>query len=416
MRCRSKASRRSSNSCASSRSSMVDRFRVLTLNNIAEIGLSRLPPDRYEVGGKIADPAAILVRSQDMHALTIAPRVRAIARAGAGTNNIPVKAMSALGVPVFNAPGANANAVKELVIAGMLIAARNLLPATRFVDGLAGDDETLNKLVEDGKKNFAGIELPRQTLGVIGLGKIGSLVADAAIKLGMNVLGYDPHITVDAAWSLPAQVRKANSVEEVLKAADFVTLHVPYVEATRNLVNAERLALMRDTAILLNFSRDGIVDNVVVLAALKAKKLRAYVCDFPAQALVSQPGVIALPHLGASTREAEDNCAIMVVDQLRDYLEHGNIQNAVNFPDVVMGRESEFRVGIANSNVPTMLGQISTAMADAGLNIHNMLNKSKGEMAYTLVDVDSAVPAPVVAKIAATKGVLAVHYLPLEKS
>ncbi|MEO8443002.1 MAG: phosphoglycerate dehydrogenase [Betaproteobacteria bacterium] len=395
---------------------MAATFRVLTLNNIAEVGLSRLPPDRYEVGGKVADPDAILVRSQDMHALTIAPRVGAIARAGAGTNNIPVKAMSARGVPVFNAPGANANAVKELVIAGMLIAARNLLPATRFVDGLAGDDETLNKVVEDGKKNFAGMELPRQTLGVIGLGKIGSLVADAAIKLGMNVLGYDPHITVDAAWSLPAQVRKANSVEEVLKAADFVTLHVPYVEATRNLINAERLALMRDSAIVLNFSRDGIVDNIAVLAALKAKKLRAYVCDFPAQALVSQPGVIALPHLGASTREAEDNCAIMVVDQLRDYLEHGNIQNAVNFPDVVMGRESEFRVGIANSNVPNMLGQISTAMADAGLNIHNMLNKSKGEMAYTLVDVDSAVPAPAVAKIAATKGVLAVRYLPLEKS
>jgi D-3-phosphoglycerate dehydrogenase len=395
---------------------MVDRLRVLTLNNIAKVGLSRLPQDRYEVGGKVADPDAILVRSQDMHALTIAPRVRAIARAGAGTNNIPVKAMSARGVPVFNAPGANANAVKELVIAGMLIAARNLLPATRFVDGLAGDDETLNKLVEDGKKNFAGIELPRHTLGVIGLGKIGSLVADAAIKLGMNVLGYDPHITVDAAWSLPALVRKANSVEEVLKAADFVTLHVPYVDATKNLVNAERLALMRDNAILLNFSRDGIVDNAAVLAALNAKKLRSYVCDFPAQTLVNQPGVIALPHLGASTREAEDNCAIMVVDQLRDYLEHGNIQNAVNFPDVVMGRESDFRVGIANSNVPNMLGQISTAMADAGLNIHNMLNKSKGEMAYTLVDVDSAVPAPVVAKIAATKGVLAVRYLPLENS
>jgi D-3-phosphoglycerate dehydrogenase len=395
---------------------MVDRLRVLTLNNIAKVGLSRLPQDRYEVGGKVADPDAILVRSQDMHALTIAPRVRAIARAGAGTNNIPVKAMSARGVPVFNAPGANANAVKELVIAGMLIAARNLLPAIRFVDGLAGDDETLNKLVEDGKKNFAGIELPRHTLGVIGLGKIGSLVADAAIKLGMNVLGYDPHITVDAAWSLPALVRKANSVEEVLKAADFVTLHVPYVDATKNLVNAERLALMRDNAILLNFSRDGIVDNAAVLAALNAKKLRSYVCDFPAQTLVNQPGVIALPHLGASTREAEDNCAIMVVDQLRDYLEHGNIQNAVNFPDVVMGRESDFRVGIANSNVPNMLGQISTAMADAGLNIHNMLNKSKGEMAYTLVDVDSAVPAPVVAKIAATKGVLAVRYLPLENS
>ncbi len=391
-------------------------LRVLTLNNIAKVGLSRLPGDRYEVGSKIADPDAILVRSQDMHSFAIAPRVQAIARAGAGTNNIPVKAMSARGVPVFNAPGANANAVKELVIAGMLIAARNLLPATRFVDGLSGDDETLNKLVEDGKKNFAGIELPKHTLGVIGLGKIGSLVADAAIKLGMNVLGYDPHITVDAAWGLPAQVRKANSVEEVLRAAEFITLHIPYVESTKNLINAERIALMRDNAILLNFSREGIVDNAAVLAALNAKKLRSYVCDFPAQALVNQPGVIALPHLGASTREAEDNCAIMVADQLRDYLEHGNIQNAVNFPDVVMPRESHFRVGIANSNVPNMLGQISTAMADAGLNIHNMLNKSKGEMAYTLVDVDSAVPAPVVARIASTKGVLAVRYLPIEKS
>ena len=391
-------------------------FQILTLNNIAQVGLKRLPAERYEVGGKVASPDAILVRSHDMHAFDIGSHVRAIARAGAGTNNIPVKAMSARGVPVFNAPGANANAVKELVIAGMLIAARNLLPASRFVDGLTGDDETLNKAVEDGKKNFAGIELPNHTLGVIGLGKIGSLVADAAIKLGMNVLGYDPHITVDAAWSLPAQVRKAHSVEEVLKAADFVTLHVPYVEATKNLINSERLVLMRSSAILLNFSRDGIVDNGAVLAALAAKKLRSYVCDFPAPVLVNKPGVIALPHLGASTREAEDNCAIMVVDQLRDYLEHGNIMNAVNFPDVVMARESQFRVGIANSNVPNMLGQISTAMADAGLNIHNMLNKSKGDMAYTLVDVDSAVSAQVVGKIAATKGVLAVRYLPLEKT
>ena len=393
---------------------MAATFRVLTLNNIAQVGLKRFPAGRYEVGSKIADPDAILVRSQDMHALDIAPRVCAIARAGAGTNNIPVKAMSERGVPVFNAPGANANAVKELVIAGMLIAARSLLPATRFVDGLAGDDEALNKVVEDGKKNFAGIELPGHTLGVIGLGKVGSLVADAAIKLGMNVLGYDPHITVDAAWSLPAQVIKANSVEEVLKAADFVTLHVPYIDATKNLINAQRLALMRKDAILLNFSRDGVVDNGAVLAALAAKKLKSYVCDFPAQALLNKPGVIALPHLGASTREAEDNCAIMVVDQLRAYLEHGNVQNAVNFPDVVMAREAQFRVGIANSNVPNMLGQISTAMANAGLNIHNMLNKSKGDMAYTLVDVDSAVPAPVIGKIAATKGVLAVRYLPLE--
>ena len=392
---------------------MADRYRILTLNNIAQVGLKRLPADRYDAGPKSEDPDAILVRSHDMHALDIPARVRAIGRAGAGTNNIPVKKMSARGVPVFNAPGANANAVKELVIAGMLIAARNLLTATRFVDELAGDDETINTTVEAGKKNFAGVELPDQTLGVIGLGKIGSLVADAAIKLGMNVLGYDPHITVDAAWSLPSQVRKANSVEEVLKSADFVTLHVPYVAATKNLINAERLALMAGNGILLNFSRDGIVDNSAVLAALAAKKLKYYVCDFPAQALIGKPGIIALPHLGASTREAEDNCAIMVVDELRDYLEHGNIRNAVNFPDVVMTRESQFRVGIANANVPNMLGQISTAMADAGLNIHNMLNKSSGDMAYTLVDVDSAVPAEVIDKIGSIKGVLAVRYLPL---
>jgi len=392
---------------------MADRYRILTLNNIAQVGLKRLPADRYDAGPKSEDPDAILVRSQDMHGLDIPARVRAIGRAGAGTNNIPVKKMSARGVPVFNAPGANANAVKELVIAGMLIAARNLLAATRFVDELAGDDETINTTVEAGKKNFAGVELPDQTLGVIGLGKIGSLVADAAIKLGMNVLGYDPHITVDAAWSLPSQVRKANSVEEVLKSADFVTLHVPYVAATKNLINAERLALMAGNGILLNFSRDGIVDNSAVLAALAAKKLKYYVCDFPAQALIGKPGIIALPHLGASTREAEDNCAIMVVDELRDYLEHGNIRNAVNFPDVVMTRESQFRVGIANANVPNMLGQISTAMADAGLNIHNMLNKSSGDMAYTLVDVDSAVPAEVIDKIGSIKGVLAVRYLPL---
>ncbi len=395
---------------------MAKPFRVLTLNNIAKIGLQRLPAGQYEVGGKIGDPDAILVRSQEMHAMEIAANVKAIARAGAGTNNIPVKQMSARGAPVFNAPGANANAVKELVITGMLLAARNLVPAIRFVDGLSGDDESLHKLVEDGKKHFAGVELPNRTLGVIGLGKVGSLVADAAIKLGMNVLGYDPHITVDAAWSLPAQVKKANSVEEVLKAADFVTLHVPLLDATRNLISAERLNLCKDGVILLNFARDGIVNIDAVLAGLAGRKVGSYVCDFPAQKLIGKAGVVALPHLGASTGEAEDNCAIMVVDQLREYLEHGNIQNAVNFPDVSMSRESPFRVGIANSNVPNMLGQISTAMADAGLNIHNMVNKSKGEMAYTLVDVDSAVSDAVVARISAIKGVLAVRNLPLERS
>ena len=393
----------------------MDKFQILTLNNIAQVGLKRLPAEKYEVGAQIENPDAILLRSQDMHKMKISPRVKAIARAGAGTNNIPTKQMSELGVPVFNAPGANANAVKELVIAGMLIAARNLLPASRYVDTLAGNDEQLNKQAEAGKAQFAGFELPGRTLGVIGLGKVGSLVADAAIKLGMDVLGHDPHITVDAAWSLPSQVKKAHTVEEVLKAADFVTLHVPLVEATRNLISHERIKLLKNEAILLNFSRDGIVDNDAVLEALATKRIKYYVCDFPAQKLAGQAGVIALPHLGASTGEAEDNCAIMVVDELQDYLEHGNIQNAVNFPDVTMPRESPFRVGIANANVPNMLGQISTAMADAGLNIHNMLNKSKGEMAYTLVDVDSAVPPKVVERIGAINGVLAVRYLPAEK-
>ncbi len=395
---------------------MAETFRVLTLNNIAHVGLKRLPADKYEVGNQVGNPDAILVRSHDMHAMEIAPGVKAIARAGAGTNNIPVGKMSERGIPVFNAPGANANAVKELVIAGMLIAARNLIPASRFVAGLAGDDPEINRQVEDGKKHYAGSELPNRTLGVIGLGKIGSLVADAAIKLGMNVLGYDPHITVDAAWGLPSQVRKAHSVEEVLKASEFVTLHVPFVEATRNLVSRERINMMKNAAILLNFSREGIVDNDAVLDGLASKRLRYYVCDFPAQKLNGHPGVIALPHLGASTREAEDNCAIMVVDELRDYLEHGNILNAVNFPDAAMAREAPFRVGIANANVPNMLSQISTAMAEAGLNIHNMLNKSKGEMAYTLVDVDSPVPQEVIARIAATRGVLIARYLPVEKN
>jgi D-3-phosphoglycerate dehydrogenase len=348
-----------------------------------------------------------------MHTMQIPSAVRAIARAGAGTNNVPVARMSERGVPVFNAPGANANAVKELVIAGLLLAARNLVPAIRFVEGLHGDDKTIDKLVEDGKKHFAGHELPHRTLGILGLGRVGSLVADAAIRLGMNVLGYDPEITVDAAWSLPSQVRKAHSIEEVLRASEFVTLHVPLLPATRNLINDERIKVVKSGAALLNFSRDGVVDTEAVLAALEAKRLRWYVCDFPAARLQGHAGVIALPHLGASTREAEDNCAVMVANQVRDYLEHGNVSNAVNFPDVVMGRESPYRVGIANANVPNMLGQISTAMAQAGLNIHNMLNKSRGEMAYTLVDVDSPVPDGVIRSLAAISGVLMVRYLPV---
>ena len=391
---------------------MAEPVRILTLNAISSTGLRRLPSERYSVGAQVDAPHAILVRSHDMNALPIAASVRAIGRAGAGTNNIPVAEMSKRGVPVFNAPGANANAVKELVLAGMLIAARNLVPAIRFADGLSGTDEEIDRKIEDGKKHFAGVELPRHVLGIIGLGKIGSLVADAAIKLGMDVCGYDPEITVDAAWSLPSQVRKAHSIEEVLRNSDFVTLHVPLLDATRNLIDAKRIGLMKHRAVLLNFSREGIVDGVAVLDALNAKKLKAYVCDFPGSRFMGHPAVVATPHLGASTLEAEENCAIMVVDQVRDYLENGNIRNAVNFPDVVMSRESPYRLGIANANVPNMVGQISTAVAQAGLNIHNMLNKSRRDMAYTLVDVDSAVPRQVIDRIAAIAGVLAVQYLP----
>ena len=390
------------------------RFKVLTLNSISVKGLDRLPRDRYEVASEIGHPDAILVRSADMHAIEIPASVKAVGRAGAGTNNIPVEQMSARGVPVFNAPGANANAVKELVVAGMLIAARNLAPALDFVRALDGGAPDLDKRVEKGKSAYAGVELPGHTLGVIGLGKIGSLVADTAIRLGMHVLGFDPEITVDAAWSLPSQVRRATSVDELLKASHFVTLHVPLNDRTRHLVNAKNVEHMRAGAVLLNFSREGVVDDAAVLGALKAHRLKCFVTDFPSAPLLGQPGVVALPHLGASTREAEENCAVMVVDQVRDYLEHGNLRNAVNFPDAVMARESPYRLAIANANVPNMLARISHAMGARGINIHNMLNKSRGEMAYTLVDVDSPVPEAAIHELREIDGVLAVRYLPAE--
>lgn len=388
-------------------------FRILVLNQVSASGLSRLPAGRYVSGADIAEPDAILLRSADLHGREIPASVRAIGRAGAGVNNIPVAALSARGVPVFNTPGANANAVKELVLAGMLLAARRLPAALDFVRGLDASAADLEQRVESGKKAFAGRELAGQTLGVIGLGKVGSLVADAAIKLGMDVIGFDPEISIDAAWRLPSQVRRAHSVAEVLRESNFVSLHVPLLPATRHLVDANGLAVMKPDAVLLNFSREGVADDAAVTAALDRGALDRYVCDFPNAALYGHAQVIALPHLGASTHEAEENCAVMVADQLRDFLEHGNVANAVNFPAVAMARESAYRVAIANANVPNMLGQISTAMARAGLNIHNMVNKSRGEMAYTLVDVDSAVATSALAGIAGIAGVLSVRYLPL---
>jgi D-3-phosphoglycerate dehydrogenase / 2-oxoglutarate reductase len=392
--------------------STAPRFKVLALNAISQAGLKRLPGDHYEMTKDASKADAILVRSADLHNVEIAASVLAIGRAGAGTNNIPVKLMNQRGVPVFNAPGANANAVKELVIAGMLMAARNLAPALRFVAALDPASSDMDKQVEDGKKSYAGFELQGHTLGVIGLGKIGCLIADAAIKMGMHVIGFDPEITIDAAWSLPAQVKRAQSVEEIIKHAHFVTVHVPLLPATKGLIHSGNLALAKTGAVLLNFSREGIVDDAATISALDGGKLRWYVCDFPSPALNHHPRVIALPHLGASTAEAEDNCAAMVADQLKDYLEHGNIANAVNFPNASAPRESNFRVVIANANVPNMLGQISSAMAAAKLNIDTMVNKSRGEMAYTIVDVSTDVPEATLTAIRAIEGVLSVRYLP----
>lgn len=391
------------------------KLEVLVLNRVAQAGLQRFPAERYALVTEASAPHVVLVRSQDLHRAALGERLQAVGRAGAGTNNIPVGALSKRGVPVFNTPGGNANAVKELVIAGLLMAARNLAPALDFVRGLDKAAPDFERRIEDGKKAFAGGELPGQTLGVVGLGKIGSLVADAAIRLGMQVIGYDPDITVEGAWSLPSQVRRAASVDELMRASRFVTLHVPLAERTRHIVNAKNVALMREGAILLNFSREGVVDDAAVLAALAAGRLRGYVTDFPTPALVGAPGVVALPHLGASTQEAEENSAVMVVDQVREYLEHGNLRNSVNFPEAVMARESPYRLAIANANVPDMLARISHAMGERGINIHNMLNKSRGDVAYTLVDVDSPVSAEVIAEIAGIEGVLAVRYLPLEQ-
>jgi D-3-phosphoglycerate dehydrogenase / 2-oxoglutarate reductase len=390
----------------------LSKYQVLVLNKIASLGTKRLPAEQYEVGSEIINPDAILVRSAKMHDMQIPPSVQAIGRAGAGTNNIPIADMSKRGVVVFNTPGANANAVKELVLAAMLIAARNIGPAMRFVAGLQGDDATLSKVVEEGKKNFVGIELPNRTLGIVGLGAVGGMVADTALKLGMKVLGYDPEITVDAAWRLSSDVKRVLGVDDIFKHSDFITLHVPLIDATRHLVNAERIAMMKQGAVLINFAREGVIDEQAVLDGLDSKKLRAYVCDFPTDRMKSHPNVVALPHLGASTQEAEDNCAVMVVDQVREYLDNGNISNSVNFPAVHMPREAAHRIAVVSENIPNMVGQISTAMADAGINIHNMVNKSRGDIAYTMLDLDSPAPQTALNKVKAIAGVMNVRELP----
>ena len=387
-------------------------FRIRTLNAISQTGLSRLPADRYLVGHDVTHPDALLLRSASLHNQPIEKSVLAVARAGAGTNNIPVAEYSKRGIPVFNTPGANANAVKELVVAGLFLAARNIVDAAAFAHRLEGDHATMDKLVEAGKKNYVGFELPGRVLGVIGLGAVGVEVANVAISLGMHVLGYDPGITVQHAWALSSQVEHVTSLDDLLKRSDIVTLHVPLVAGTKGLIGAQQFAAMKSSAVLLNFARGPIVDEPSLLAALETNQIRGYVCDFPTPTLNKRPRVVTLPHLGASTNEAEENCARMAADELRWYLEDGTIQNSVNFADARLPRgEGTRRVAIANSNVPNMVGQISTMLADAQLNISDLLNKSRGDLAYTLVDVEGAVPEALIDRIRGIDGVLSARLL-----
>ncbi|MEM7502759.1 MAG: phosphoglycerate dehydrogenase [Pseudomonadota bacterium] len=385
--------------------------KILTLNNIALAGLRRFPRERYEVASELTNPDGIILRSFNMHDMEVPTSVAAIGRAGAGVNNIPIAAMSQRGVPVFNAPGANANAVKELAVAGLLIAVRNLCDARDYVRNLALEGDALNKAVEAGKKQYVGFELPGRTLGVIGLGAIGVQVANVALSLGMKVVGFDPNITVQSAWKLSSGVQKVETLDDLFRKSDAVTVHVPLIDATKGLVNRDRLALMKPEGIVVNFARGGIVDNAAILEALDDDRLHAYVCDFPTEELIKNPKVLALPHLGASTHEAEENCAVMVAENVKEYLENGNVRYSVNFPETVMPRTDAYRLAVSNANVPNMVVQISSALAAAELNIEDLLNKSRGDLAYTVVDLDGPVTDETIAEIRGIEGVLAVRYL-----
>jgi D-3-phosphoglycerate dehydrogenase / 2-oxoglutarate reductase len=382
-------------------------YRILTLNNISVRGLERLPRERYELASEIGDPHAVLLRSADMHGMTVPPSVLAVARAGAGTNNIPVAALSKRGVPVFNAPGANANAVKELVLAGLFLAARNICQAWAYARELQGDDRSIDEAVEQGKKNFIGFELPGRTLGVVGLGAVGVEVCNSAQALGMKVFGYDPQITVTRAWQLSSSVQQALSLDDLFARSDIISVHVPMLDATRGLINGARLRLMRPGGALLNFARAPIVNEAELVTELDRGHLHAYICDFPTNALKNHPRAVTLPHLGASTVEAEDNCAVMVADTLRDFLEQGHIRHCVNLPDAALPRAAgSIRLAIANANVPNMVGQISTCLASAGLNIAELLNRSLGEYAYTLIDAEGVADEALMQRIRAIDGVL----------
>ncbi len=387
-------------------------FNILTYNNISPIGLNRFPSEQYNIAADLEQPDAIMLRSFKLHGVEIPESVKAVGRAGAGVNNIPVAEYTKRGIPVFNAPGANSNAVAELAIAGMLLASRHLPAALHYVHGLTGDEESMNADVEKNKKNFAGFEIAGKTLGVLGLGAIGVKVANSAAALGLNTIGFDPFISLQNAWKLNSSTVPASSVDDLISQSDFISLHVPLNEKTKNLINKEYIGRIKQGATLLNFSRAGIVDEAAVVEALDSGALYAYVCDFPSPALINHPRAIALPHLGASTEEAEENCAMMIADQLRDFLEQGIIRNSVNFPEVVIPlTEDCVRIGITNQNIPGVVGHVSSVLGDAGINIVDLTNKSHVDVAYTLLDVSGEVPAEIVAKLCAVEGVLSVRII-----
>lgn len=382
---------------------------IKIFNNISKKGLNLLPQDKYQLSDNEEKPEAIILRSFNLHGEAFNPELLAVARAGAGTNNIPTDRLTDLGIPVFNTPGANANAVKELVISSMLLASRNVCQAWDYVQQLDFQGEGLDKEVEKGKKQFAGFEMAGRVLSVIGLGAIGVQIANSAVALGMRVIGFDPGITVQNSWQLSAQVEQAVHIDSALKQADFVTLHVPLSPRTKHLINEKNITLFKPTATLLNFSRAPIVDHQAVLTALNNKKLFKYICDFPEAEFRGNKNIIALPHLGASTREAEENCAVMAANQLRHYLEYGNIKNAVNFPDAYMSKTERPRIVIVNKNIPNMVSQISSVLAEADLNIVDLLNKSRNDIAYTLIDVNQAVDHALLARLMNIEGVIRVR-------
>ena len=386
-------------------------FRIRTYNQIAEVGLNRLPADRYQVGSDLEEPVAYMLRSHKLHGEPVSDELLAVARAGAGVNNIPIDEYTHKGIVVFNTPGANANAVKELVTAAMLLGSRRILDGMNRVQELTdiSDPQEMAKLLEKEKKQFAGSELAGRTLGVIGLGAIGSMVANAALELGMTVAGFDPALSVEAAWRLSSRVQQTESIEALLKQSDFVSLHVPAIEQTHHLINNETLSRIKPGAKLLNFAREEIVDVDAVVSALDEGRLSAYITDFPVPALLGRKDALLFPHIGASTAEAEENCSVMAAEQLMDFLENGNIVNSVNYPQTRMGRDGGHRITFANENVPRVLGTVLSVLADHDINVIDMVNKSHGDMAYNIIDIESEPTPAIIDAIASAEGVMHVR-------